>query len=229
MKYRFALVILTLVLFCAGLVNAAPAVPAPDDLADPYDIELVVFSRPNDNSGERWPQEAGEPDLTRAFAKLKPSPQGPLFELKDGEPELDGAVYTLRRRGMQILLHERWRQDIQDRDAPSWLLMDTPTARGLIRISKGRYLHLDTDLLLEQANTTQTWRIQLHRRMRSGELHYVDHPKLGLLIIAKRVERLDPTLPEETPAETPPAETPDPKPAPPAPGNGLPRSLPDPT
>ena len=34
----------------------------------------------------------------------------------------------------------------------------------------------------------QAYRMQMHRRMRSKELHYLDHPLMGILIIARRYE-----------------------------------------
>lgn len=83
-------------------------------------------------------------------------------------------------------------------------LVETPPAlEGTIRISVSRYLHVDLDLLLSrltpQSSTTNSdqaaetpgyygptyrfFRMQAHRRMRSGELHYIDHPWLGVLLL----------------------------------------------
>ena len=53
-------------------------------------------------------------------------------------------------------------------------------------MSRGRYLHLDTDLVLRDAVSAQPYRIRLHRRLRSEELHHLDHPAIGVLV------RIDP-------------------------------------
>lgn len=70
-------------------------------------------------------------------------------------------------------------------------------AQGFITVVRERYLHLYVDLLYQQATTEQPlfsffgmgtavneinqYRMQQKRRLRSGELHYFDHPKFGVL------------------------------------------------
>ncbi len=68
---------------------------------------------------------------------------------------------------------------------------------GTVKVVLGRYLHVYTDLIfrepimgeIEQSDgqvrhTTYLadYRIRTHRRMRSQELHYLDHPLLGILV-----------------------------------------------
>jgi hypothetical protein len=68
---------------------------------------------------------------------------------------------------------------------------------GTVKVVLGQYLHLYTDLVLRKPVYTQTFdenqqprsinalyqfRIQDHRLMRSRELHYIDHPLLGILV-----------------------------------------------
>ncbi len=79
---------------------------------------------------------------------------------------------------------------------------EPPDLEGTIRISVNRYLHIELDLLrrikptdlplpyehafedgfIQQSQTYNSYRMQAHRRMRSGELHYIDHPLMGVLI-----------------------------------------------
>jgi hypothetical protein len=86
-------------------------------------------------------------------------------------------------------------------------LSNTPASiSGTVKIVLERYLHLYTDLVYTPTNTRNQittaniadstarpqdnlrsqapaqFKIQLHRRMRSKELHYLDHPLLGILI-----------------------------------------------
>ena len=73
---------------------------------------------------------------------------------------------------------------------------------GTVKVSLGRYLHVHTDLVywhhmpatptvaIPASATPGTrltgLRLRQHRRMRSGELHYLDHPMLGVIIIINR-------------------------------------------
>lgn len=73
---------------------------------------------------------------------------------------------------------------------------------GTINIVIGRYIHLYTDLVyrLPRSNPTELrdalnrdqilvdYSIKSHRRMRSRELHYIDHPLVGVLIEATPIE-----------------------------------------
>ncbi len=80
---------------------------------------------------------------------------------------------------------------------------ELPQLEGSIKISVKRYLHIDIDMVLRRLATPpatdegtlttlgphyQAYRMQMHRRMRSKELHYLDHPIMGVLIIARRYE-----------------------------------------
>ena len=168
-RYRvWQLLLLTL------LLPAGPVVAA-DDL---YDFEIVIFERPGGGASEAWPGDPGEPN--RAAAR------GRLDALAIGGKALGPVAYTLKKKGMIVHEHLAWRQKPQDQNSNSWYWIGNGRLSGLIRMSRGRYLHLDTDLLLRDARTSRPYRIKLHRRMRSGELHYVDHPKLGIMIQAER-------------------------------------------
>ena len=73
---------------------------------------------------------------------------------------------------------------------------------GTINIVIGRYIHFYTDLVyrLPRSNPTELrdalnrdqilvdYAIKSHRRMRSRELHYIDHPLVGILIEATPIE-----------------------------------------
>ena len=72
---------------------------------------------------------------------------------------------------------------------------------GSIKVVLGRYLHLYTDLVYQQprSDSSPIWQgqfasrykdypIKFHRRMRSKELHYLDHPLVGIIVMALPVE-----------------------------------------
>ncbi|MGK0173549.1 MAG: hypothetical protein ACI9W2_005297, partial [Gammaproteobacteria bacterium] len=62
---------------------------------------------------------------------------------------------------------------------------DGATVDGSIRVWRTRYLHIDADLLYRlgyDGNGPGEFRMEQHRRMRSRELHFLDHPMFGVLI-----------------------------------------------
>ena len=73
--------------------------------------------------------------------------------------------------------------------------------QGTLKLILGRYLHIHTDLLYQrpkknynpsspilQGNMFDEFEIKAQRRMRSNELHYIDHPLLGTLIIVTPIK-----------------------------------------
>lgn len=118
-----------------------------------------------------------------------------------------------------VLVHKAWRQGGFADDAAINIPIDSRNERinagmqtsqsasantihGSIRIELGRYLHIYTDMVYQQPRANvmpvipgeepqlyQNYPIKFHRRMRSKELHYLDHPMVGILVMAKPVEK----------------------------------------
>lgn len=57
----------------------------------------------------------------------------------------------------------------------------TSTVNGTIKVRLGRFLHMDTRLVYTDTSTRQSFRLSQSRKMRSGELHYIDNPRFGIL------------------------------------------------
>ena len=183
--------------------------------ADVYDFEIVVFERPDGGANEFWPSEPGEPDPSIAKGRLNSSgASGGATLLPASAKALGPSAYTLKKKGMIVHDHLAWRQETHGRNSNTWYWIGGGRLSGLIRMSQGRYLHLDTDLILRDAVSSQPYRIKLHRRMRSDELHYVDHPRLGILIRAERYRTAAPVDDgaadegEPKPASPPPTDKP---------------------
>ena len=67
-----------------------------------------------------------------------------------------------------------------------------PVVQGTVKVSLARYLRVDLDLVYSRPlndgiaamDTVPTrFRLESERRMRSGELHYIDHPLFGVLVL----------------------------------------------
>jgi hypothetical protein len=113
----------------------------------------------------------------------------------------------------RVVFHHAWIQPVPDRDQLRPMLIQVGERigagwriEGFLGITRGRYLHMDTRLWYA-ADRTQNptsadapaivgddapyMELREQRRMRSGELHYLDHPKFGVLA------RVDPVVPPE--------------------------------
>lgn len=82
-------------------------------------------------------------------------------------------------------------------------LVDQPLNEldGTVKVVLGRYLHVYTDLVYRQPASVDStpdasghspiladFAVKTHRKMRSKELHYLDHPLLGILVEIRPVE-----------------------------------------
>jgi len=132
----------------------------------------------------------------------------------------------------QSLLHLAWRQPVATTGRADTLSLRLPPPgtgglqgpaklNGTLRITRGRFLHVDLDVnyLPPQSAPMKTtasgdgvtdtktfsprvYRLTTKRRMRRDELHYLDSPGLGALIIAQRYNPGGgPTTEPQSPAE----------------------------
>ncbi len=147
------------------------------DAAGPaYRFEMIIFERPG-GAIEPLPQSA-EPAPDRRIV-------GRLDSLAAGSKTLGPVAYTLKQKGLIVHKHLSWAQVPSGLERNAWYQLDGGRIGGLIRLTRGRFLHIDADLVIRDSGT----RARLYRRMRSGELHYLDHPRLGILIKATRLAR----------------------------------------
>ncbi len=158
--------------------------------ARPFDIEVILFSQLNAyDGGESW--------LTEPASATQHYEQGGAWRsLPASARNLEGIYQSLRSsQGYRPLAHLHWRQTVTSASQaqPISLQALQPGIRsstgldGSIRISVSRYLHLNADLRFQAPGSTTEFRLQESRRMRSGELHYLDHPRFGMLVLIKPV------------------------------------------
>ncbi len=187
------------------LLCALPVYSAGQEKKEPrwFEIEMILFSRNQAGAGssETWPSDPGILDWDAAL------PERTYVILPKSEWQLGAEEYTLRKTHgrLEPLIHLTWRQPVSSRKSarPVYLKStrniadDTPRMEGLAKISVGRYLHVDLDILLRSVpgeaevypGGFKVYRFTEHRKMRSGEFHYIDHPKMGALIEIRKVEK----------------------------------------
>lgn len=109
-------------------------------------------------------------------------------------PALASALRRLRR-GRTVLAAGSWHQALPPRDAPQPLLVQAgmPDAmqrfrlEGWFSVTVGRYVHLRAHLLYRLAEGGVAV-LSESRRMGSRELHYLDHPALGILAVVQPLD-----------------------------------------
>lgn len=109
------------------------------------------------------------------------------------ELRFGGARRSLARSAeFRVVGHFGWRAVLEENEATLplalWLPEDenTPALTGSLAVDLRRFLHLSGTVFLREDDG---WlEIPLARRMRSEELHHIDHPRLAVLIEVRPVE-----------------------------------------
>ncbi|MCC5795560.1 MAG: hypothetical protein JJT85_12625 [Chromatiales bacterium] len=164
-----------------------PLTPAP---ADRWRAALPLV--PASEAGE-----AGEDDVPEAarglLEELLPVTRYPLLgpdslALRNEWRQLE------RNLDIEPLLHVAWRQPVAGpRGSRAQNLPMLPGARGLhgeLRLYRRQSLHLEVDLRLPAGENIDglppgEYRLRETRILRSGVLHYLDHPRFGILALVR--------------------------------------------
>jgi hypothetical protein len=191
---------------CAAETGASPK---------EYVVELLIFQNLiAGDGGEVWPIDYSEWfEETLEEGPLPEAEPIPLTWLGKDTHRLSAQRNALRVSAQyRPLAHVAWRQPVLDRrQAKSIQLpVDENTAAasyvdGSVRVAVERYLHLYLDLQLHTLDSyndpdllefeTPEFRLKEHRRMRSKEVHYFDHPRFGVIALITPYE-----APQEAPA-----------------------------
>lgn len=186
-RWRQALIGALLVAALGGPVHAAE-----------YEIEVIVFRQeaaqsagawraadtlPNFGAARRLRAPTAEPDAnaapeSAAFTSLPPT----ALRLAGVEKLLNGSP------AYEVVAHVGWRQPdaatepvyIADETAPDGFPAH-PRAEGTVRLrAAGSEIRVDSDFVVLADETPV--RVQARRNVRGGELHYLDHELLGILL-----------------------------------------------
>lgn len=187
----------------AAFMSVSSAVAQQAAPIQSYDVELLIFRNlAGRETPESWglegadgsaqqldiPDDESEPATppTTAAPPVASYPPLPAAKMK-----LTAIEESLRRsRAYEPLAHIGWTQPGYARNAVKYLSVSSlvPASSGLqgqIALSRGRYLHLTLDLVLDGAATGEgsSYVLRQTRRMRSNERHYIDSPKFGVIAI----------------------------------------------
>lgn len=157
--------------------------------------EITLAAPPEPAPEEEMPEDE-EPPLEPSDIEI---PMALAFRTVEADQYVlsEEAARLRRARDFRVLTHLAWRQPFET-GAPAipvavrWQDPATGELRlaGSVGVDLRRYLHVAFDLAwLEELSLdafgeeTLRWApIEQSRRMRSGETHYVDHPRVGALV-----------------------------------------------
>jgi hypothetical protein len=191
-------------------VNTDPLQPRQNE---PALIEKTQTDPATEDEGNVVPDKPDELELAlSAIAEYETQLQhNSLVPLAEDAHLLPQELRRLQARDdYRVLYSTTWNQDIPDRTKPTPILIQAGERNyglfeleGTIAITLGRYLHANVELWLHDMNEIellasanqqpgqqdiQWMQLNESRRMRSTELHYLDHPKFGVLIKIEPVE-----------------------------------------
>lgn len=189
-----------------------------------YQIEVVIAKRSQDiPSLEAFPALPEQLSKAKGLTLTQINPKTFNMDKLDNQefislPSesriLNAEVRTLESNSKyEVLLHQGWRQILDNNQRINWIKVaagerfgDLTELEGRLGFSKGRFLHIHSDLHLNQvSNSTRVpskqdvsqllpldqvitpavktrYSLNQRRKMRSNEMHYLDHPKLVLLV-----------------------------------------------
>jgi len=173
-----------------------------------YEVEIIVFANAKGSyhDSENWKQDLIPPQMAGART-LTPAGTSGSKAFQAVEPShyrLQGEWSRLQASGeYHPLLHTAWIQPglppeqavgvILEAGAASENLGGAKPLSGVIKVELTRYLHLDANLLYRRPIKTaagndgapafETYQLNESRRMRSKEIHYLDHPMFGMIAL----------------------------------------------
>lgn len=213
---NFALLMCSLLSFTLPLSAPAQTEQKPAPLVQ---IEVIIFQSLalRGWTEEFWPDSPELPNVDGAtffnskdnYAKRLPTESLTLHE--------DIAKMT-PEKGYEVLAHFGWQQPALPRDQALPILIDQTAQQhrldssilyGSVRMYQERFAHIEVDLELDRTIPqairerfaehqqedvdwmTEGWRFPLKeaRRVRFGQLHYLDHPIYGVLIKVDQVKK----------------------------------------
>lgn len=172
-----------------------------------YEIEVLVFQNQRDPLQVAEQIERGlsptvrptrvlglDAELDQGFAVLAPYPSE--------QRQLNAEAATLRAQGKNVLFHEKWLHGLKPKGQDTAISIrggqDLGYGRGFelegsINFSIARFIEADVDLVTQHIvdgseEGPYTARLKETRRARSGVVHYLDHPMLGVLVTYTRTD-----------------------------------------
>lgn len=181
---------------CLEFLHVDPEERFPDDPSAFWPVEATPPAEEPvvEEAIQPDPRQAALDALTAAIEEYEKHLQETSYAWTPKVTDLQAPLARLRRR-FNVLAAGAWHQALPPRDQPQPLLVQVGAAdasrrfplEGWLAVTIGRYLHLQVQLQVRLPGGGLALLAE-HRRMRSGELHYLDHPAMGLLALARPLQ-----------------------------------------
>jgi hypothetical protein len=196
-----ALLASLLSLFCLPALAESPV----------YKVEVLVFAHQDAAAMHEQSWSSLEVPHRPGAAQLGNGGSGSYQRLPGSNLVLTAEKNRLARQpGFRTLFHGAWYQPVGNQNSARAVrlrggqLMPNGAYEldGYISIDRGRFLHLRPDLYYSQSLSTQyannadnsedlgsqvlTARLDTPRRMQANEIHYLDNPLFGVLVLIQR-------------------------------------------
>ena len=181
---------------CLEFLHVDPEEHFPDDPSAFWPVETTPPAEEPvvEEAIEPDPRQAALDALTAAIDEYEKRLQETSYAWTPIVADLRAPLGRLRRR-FNVLAAGAWHQALPPRDQPQPLLVQVGAAdasrrfplEGWLAVTIGRYLHLQVQLQVRLPGGGLALLAE-RRRMRSGELHYLDHPAMGLLAHARPLQ-----------------------------------------
>ena len=158
-----------------------------------YQVDLIAFTHHNTGDLSSSEQTASTALASAHAIPLKINGSktlSPYHTLPAASSQLRNEYWALHRKAhYQILLHYSWLQPGNNQSA---ILLPTVdhhgwSLSGTLRVRKSNYYLLDTDLLFSSPDQGKTFSFNQKQRLKAGEVYYLDHPQVGLLIKVHKI------------------------------------------
>ena len=166
-------------------VPDAPAAPAAQDIDEDPGAKLAP---------QPTPRQLAAQALDEALAAYERTLFETSYRWQPGAPGFRNERRRLASR-FNVLAAGTWHQALPPRDRPQPLLVQIGEPNGAGRfdiegwfaVTVGRYVHFRVDLMVALDGNAFAL-VRESRRLRSGEVHYLDHPMLGILVRTSPLE-----------------------------------------
>lgn len=171
---------------------------------DFYDAEIIIFQQQN---GQGDGEQLGSPNERHLDLQLELNQQLIRNTLIYLEPAIDGYLTTSGERlrdneNYEILFHGRWAQTSANRNTSPHVLIhlppvnQSPALTGVLHLFSTDLLYIDILLRYQPGtglgassgqiqtkdSTEPYYFIKERRRIKFREVHFIDHPKFGILL-----------------------------------------------
>ena len=197
-------------LLSIGFISALMVINQNVQAAPNYTVEVIVFENMATKgwTEERWPDEIELPNTDKSVPLS--SPQKSRLYLKNRNVQLKNVAAKIDKN-YRILFHQAWSQNAYgSKNTPSVLIekdrAGSSNLLGTVQLYKTRFAHIQFDLEVEKRIPSKVkeafaqhqqvdleylpshWRFNLQesRKIKPGELHYIDHPLFGIVVQIRR-------------------------------------------